>query len=380
MKILFIGARLFDDVALYTKKNAIQTIITESNSESSNLNLSDKFYTVSRGMEEPMEIAIKEEVDGVVPLIGVDGPLVDVANMKEILEKDHGILVASSGVGAASICADKFKTKEFFVNNNINTPQFSKISKNNYKTVLPDLLSNKSPVVLKQSSGQGGSGIKIVSNMTDVGNYFDTYNDAMAEKFLEGFEVSIEVLRWNGKSVPLVPVCKGKTTVEGIHPLKKIKKAPLDIEHVDNQINNNYIKKVAVKIAETMKLEGTADIDLIFHRETGKNYAIEVNARPSGTRYITGAATDVYIMHELIKMVAGNWDPVKLENRIKDYSSIEIPVGNYSSEKNNYKFREFTNQNPWIIHGPKNHERITIRGDSSENVVKKAEELKIFLG
>lgn len=378
MKILFIGARLFDDVAIYTQKNAIQTIVTESNSEAPNLKLADKFYTVSRGMDEPIKIAIKEEVDGVVPLIGVDGPLVDVAKMKEILEKDHGIPVSSSGVSAASICADKFKTKEFFVKNNINTPKFSKVSRNNYKELLPYMMTNNSPVVLKQGFGQGGSGIKVLSNVAFAENYFETFENAMAEEFLEGYEISIEVLRWNGKSVPLVPVNKGKTTVECTHPLKKIKKAPLKIEGIDNQSNNAFIRKLAIKIAETMNLEGTADIDIIFDMKTGKNYVIEVNARPSGTRYITGAATDVHIMHELIKMVAGNWDPLELSDRIKNYSSIEIPVGNYVSDKNNYRFREFIGENSWIIHGPENHERITIRGDTMNSAVKKAEELKIL--
>ena len=36
-----------------------------------------------------------------------------------------------------------------------------------------------------------------------------------------------------------------------------------------------------------MGLEGTADIDIIFDPETNENNVIEVNARPSGTRYIT---------------------------------------------------------------------------------------------
>ncbi|MTK64052.1 MAG: ATP-grasp domain-containing protein, partial [Methanobacterium sp.] len=332
MKILFIGARLFDDVALYTKKNRIQSIITESNSESPNLKLSDQFFEVSRGMEEPMKIAIQEEVDGVVPLIGVDGPLVDVAKMKEVLEKDHGIQVASSGVKAASICADKIKTKEFFVNNNIETPEFFRLSKNDNKKLLTELLS-ESPVVLKQGSGQGGSGIKIVSNFDGVGGYFDDFDETLAEKFLEGFEVSIEVLRWNGKTIPLVPVYKGKTTLNGLHPLKKVKKAPLDIDGVDNDLNNEKIRKIAVKIADTLDLEGTADIDLIFDMKTGKNYVIEINARPSGTRYITGASTNVYIMQELVKMVSGVWDPNELVERMKNYYSIEAPVGSYSSSK-----------------------------------------------
>jgi carbamoylphosphate synthase large subunit len=378
MKILFIGARLFDDVTLYTRRNAIETIITESNSESTNLDLADKFYVVSRGMEEPMEIAIKEEVDGVVPLIGVDGPLVEIAKMKESLREDYGIPVAASGLNASSICADKILTKEFFIKNNIKTPESFKVSQKDYKKILPKMFSSQRPVVLKQEQGQGGSGIKIVSSMNEAEEYFNIFKSSMAEEYIEGIEVSIEVLRWHGKTIPLVPVYKGETSIEGIHPLKKLKKAPLDIEGIDNEENNREIQKIAVKIAETMKIEGTADIDIIFNQDNESNYVIEVNARPSGTRYITGAASDVNILQELIKMASGTWNPYKLQNSIKQYSAIEVPVGSYVSNKNNYNFREFSNKNSWIIHGPENHERVTIREKSIECAIKKAEKLKIM--
>ena len=82
-------------------------------------------------------------------------------------------------------------------------------------------------------------------------------------------------MRWNGKSVPLVPVCKGKTTIEGTHPLKKIKKAPLNIDNVENIMNNRKIRETAMKIAEILNLEGCADIDMIFDPETGQNNVIE---------------------------------------------------------------------------------------------------------
>jgi hypothetical protein len=77
-------------------------------------------------------------------------------------------------------------------------------------------------------------------------------------------------------------------------------------------------------------------------------------------------------------MASGTWNPYKLQNRIKKYSAIEIPVGNYVSNKNNYNFREFSNKNSWIIHGPENHERVTIREKSIEFAIKKAEKLKIM--
>lgn len=375
MKILFIGARLFDDVALYTKKNSITSVITESNPESPNLKLANSHYIVSRGIEEPLKIAIEENVDGVVPLIGIDGPLIEFAMMKERLEENYGIPVVASGVKAASVCADKYKTKKFFIKNNIKTPEFFEISKNNYNRVLSH---DQMPIVLKQAQGQGGSGIKIFSSMEGVGNYFHEFESAVAEKFIGGAEISVEVLRWKGKTVPLVPVYKGDTTVEGIHPLKKIKKAPLEIEGIDNLENNQIIQEIAVKIAETIGLEGTADIDMIFDYKTGENNVIEVNARPSGTRYITGAVTGVNIMHELIDMASGQWDALNLKERIKNYSAVEIPVGTYPSNKNSYKFREFSNENSWIIHGPENHERITIRGNTIEEAVKSAVDLGIL--
>ena len=195
MKILFIGARLFDDVALYTRKNSIKSIITESNPQSSNLKLADSHYIVSRGMNEPMKIAIQENVDGVVPLIGIDGPLVEVAIMKEKLEEDYGIPVVSSPVSAANTCVDKYKTKEFFVENKIKTPEFVKITKNGYKQIL----NVHEAIVLKHVTGQGGSGIKIIQSTGNIKEYLHEFENGIAEKFIKGFEVSIEVLRWKGK-------------------------------------------------------------------------------------------------------------------------------------------------------------------------------------
>ena len=376
MKILFIGARLFDDVALYTKKNSITSIISESNAISPNLKLADSNYIVSRGMDEPMKIAIQEEVDGVVPLIGIDGPLVEVAIMKKELEEDHGIPVVASPVFAAKTCFDKFKTKEFFVKNNIKTPEYFKMKDDHGK--VRQKIKYKEPVVLKQIEGQGGSGIKIVSSINDFDRYFPAFENGLAEKFIDGPEISIEVLRWKGKTVPLVPVYKGKTTLECIHPLEKIKKAPLEIPDINNKENNLKIQKIAINIANKLGLEGTADIDIIFNPKTQENNVIEINARPSGTRYITGAATGVNIMHELIDMASGDWDALKLKNKIKNYSAIEIPVGSYPSNKNNHKFREFSNKNSWIIHGPKNYERITIRGETMAKAIRISKDLKIL--
>ncbi len=365
MKILFIGARLFDDIAAYTKKEGITSIITESNPDSKNLKLSDFYYIVPRGMKEPKEIALKEDVDAVVPLIGIDKPLFEIAKMKEDLEENYGLPVVASPVDAISISGDKLKTKEFFIKNGIKTPLFNILSTDSSKIPLP--------AVLKQLEGQGGSGIKIADNEEDFKNCIGDFEGAIMEEFIEGIEVSIEVLRWNEETVPLVPVYKGKTTLECIHPLDKLKIAPLNME---NQRNVD-IRSLAGKIADFLGAEGVIDIDIIIDKKTGINYFIEINTRPSGTRYLTAASTNISPMHELVDMASGKWNSKDVQKRIKQYNALEIPVGDYKTEKNNYKFREFNSENCWVIHGPQNFQRITIRAESMSKAYETAKRLNI---
>jgi carbamoylphosphate synthase large subunit len=251
MKLLFIGARLFDDVALYTKNNGITTVLTESNPKSSNLNLADSHYIVSRGMDQPKEIAIKEDVDGVVPLIGIDGPLFDVALIKEELERDYGLPVVASPPDAVSISGDKIKTKKVLMENEIKTPEYSLIQPHQ------KLTQKEFPMVLKQTQGQGGKDIKIALSSEDVHAYLEQYDCGLAERFIDGIEISVEILRWKGHSIPLVPVYKGRTTLDCIHPLHKLKKAPLTVDNDDTSKEiRDSIRKIAQDIGELIGVEG----------------------------------------------------------------------------------------------------------------------------
>ncbi len=383
MKLLFIGARLFDDVALYTKKMGITTVLTESNPKSPNLSLADSYKIVPRGMDHPKEIAIKEDVDGVVPLIGIDDPLYDVALLKEDLETNYGLPVVASPPNTVAIAGNKIKTKEFLLENNIKTPEHCLINSNQ------KLRIKEFPLVLKQSKGQGGKDIKIALKEEDVIDYLKQYDEVLVERFINGIEVSVEILRWQNKSIPLVPVYKGKTTLDCTHPLQKLKKAPLkfDIEGekgLGDEISyfhnyNQMIRQMAKDIAKLLGVEGTADLDFIFDKINKNTWVLEINTRPSGTRYLTAASSDINPLHELVDMASGVWDASRVAERMKEYFAMEVPVGDYLSEKNNYQFRDFNEQNSWIIHGPQNHQRITIRGKNEENALKTALNLNLNL-
>lgn len=374
MKILFIGARLFNEVADFTKSKGIDPILTESNPDSPNLDLADEHHIVPRGMEVPMELAISRDVDAVVPLIGIDKPLLEVAVMKEKLEKEHNLPVVASGINATEISTDKYKTKEFLLENKLKTPKYTGITRDHYKN---GSLEIEYPVVLKQSEGQGGVGVKIALSPQDVEEYMKLYPQAMMEEYVAGPEISVEVLRWDNKSVPLVGVYKGETTLTGTHPLEKTRNAPSDIDGLDNQ----ELKAIAKKIMDGIDGNGTAEVEFIFNRDEKEINTLEINTRPSGTRFLTFCSSNINSMHQLVNMAVGEWNPQKIEREMKNYHAMEIPLPPESLNANpllkkggKEKKQLLTAKKPYIIHGPQKASRITIRSrnmEESREIIKK---------
>ena len=109
MKVLFIGSRLYDDIDWYVKSKNIESVLTESNEEAINLDLPDQVFIVPRGMDGPKQVALMQKVDAIVPLIGIDPPLIDVARMKEEVEEEYGIPVVAAGVRAVELTSNKIR-------------------------------------------------------------------------------------------------------------------------------------------------------------------------------------------------------------------------------------------------------------------------------
>lgn len=351
MKILFIGSRLYDDVDYYVREKNISSILTESNENAINLDLPDEVVIVPRGMEEPKKIAIERDVDAVVPLIGIDPPLMDVAIMKEELEGEYGIPVIASDVEAVRLTSNKINTKEFFENEGINTPEYQVIES-------PSQLELDFPVVLKQGEGQGGKDIMIAKSIGDVEEYFNDFNEALCEKFVEGSEISIEVLAFNGEIVPLEPIYKGETTLEGTHPLNKIKTGPLSIPGLDKKV----IQETAYKVARGLNSDGIFEMDFMYSKD-GEVFVIEINTRPNGTRYLTTGTCNISSLHELVNMATGEFSRENIEGKMENYFATEIPIGTYNGKAPTQPLKSFKHDD-FIVHGPEGYQRITIRAKS----------------
>ena len=362
MKLLFIGSRLYDDIDWYVKSKDIESVLTESNEEAINLDLPDQVFIVPRGMDGPKQVALMQNVDAIVPLIGIDPPLIDVAYMKEEVEEEYGIPVVAAGVRAVELTSNKIKTKEFYNEIGVVTPNYQILNS-------PEELAMDFPVVLKQGEGQGGKDIKVAESIEDVEEYFNNFDQALCEEFIEGSEISIEVLGFNGEYVALPPIYKGETTLEGTHPLNKTKTGPCMV----NGLDNNLVQHTAYKVAKNLASDGIFEMDFMYSAKKDQLYAIEVNTRPNGTRYLTTATCGVNSLCELVNMAIGEFSLSNIYDKLEYYYSTEIPIGNYEGPVPNEPVKSFED-NDFVVHGPEGYQRVTARAKSKnglENLVNK---------
>ena len=363
MKLLFIGSRLYDDIDWYVKSKNIESVLTESNEGAINLDLPDQVFIVPRGMDGPKQVALMQNVDAIVPLIGIDPPLIDVAHMKEEVEEEYGIPVIAAGVRAVEMTSNKIKTKKFYEEIGVVTPNYQILNS-------PDELALEFPVVLKQGEGQGGKDIKVAKSIEDVEEYFTHFNQALCEEFIEGSEISIEVLGYDGEFVALPPIYKGETTIEGTHPLNKVKTGPCMVEGLDN----NLVQHTAYKVAKNLDSDGIFEMDFMYSPQKNQLYAIEVNTRPNGTRYLTTATCGVNSLCELINMAIGEFSLSNVYDKLEYFYSTEIPVGDYGGPSPNEPVKSFE-YNDFVVHGPVGYQRVTARAESKENLQNLVEKL-----
>ncbi len=356
MKLLFIGSRLYDDIDWYVKNKCIESVLTESNEDAINLDLPDQVFIVPRGMDGPKQVALMQNVDAIVPLIGIDPPLIDVAYMKEEVEKEYGIPVVAAGVRAVELTSNKIKTKEFYQEIDVPTPEYQILNS-------PEELKLDFPIVLKQGEGQGGKDIKVAKSMDEVKEYFEQFDHALCEKFIEGSEISIEVLGFNGEFIALPPIYKGETTLEGTHPLNKVKTGPCMVEGLDNDL----VQHTAYKVAKNLNSDGIFEMDFMYSRENNQLYAIEVNTRPNGTRYLTTATCGVNSLCELVNMAIGEFSVSNILDKLEYHYSTEIPIGNYEGPTPNEPVKSFED-NDFVVHGPIGYQRVTARANSKEEL------------
>ena len=132
-------------------------------------------------------------------------------------------------------------------------------------------------------------------------------------------------------------------------------------------LDNNLVQHTAYKVAKNLDSDGIFEMDFMFSKETKQLYAIEVNTRPNGTRYLTTATCGINSLCELVNMAIGEFSLSKIYDNLEYHYSTEIPIGNYEGPSPNEPVKSFED-NDFVVHGPEGYQRVTARADSKEGL------------
>ena len=235
-------------------------------------NISDFFYPISVLEKEQLLVKCKEiGIDGITT-IAIDICVPTIAFIAENLN------LISNTYKSSIIATNKAKMRLAFEDANVNSPKSICLE----NTKLINELNLSFPLIVKPTDRSGSRGVSKVYNEIELKNAIDRgleeslENKVVIEEFIEGVEVSVESISWQGNHHILVITDK-VTTGE-----------PYFVElahHQPSALSNEIQEKIK---SETLKALNALEVKFgASHSEfkitnEGKVYAIEVGARMGG--------------------------------------------------------------------------------------------------
>lgn len=259
--------------------------------------------------EEVLEVAIKENVDGVVTTCN-DMGLESVGYCCEKLN------LQGLSWNAAKISSNKLLMKELLVKNGVRTARFHNI--HNVEELYKASKELRMPVILKATDLQGSRGIQIVRDAQELGN---AYKDVMSltrkdyciiEEFIEGTEFGAQAYVYNGEVLFVLP--HGDETI--------MCKTAVPVGHyMPYTMKEELAKDVELQAKEAIKAIGLdyCAVNIDFIERDNKAYIIELTGRggANGLTDITGMHFGINYYEMILEMALGNNPNSVFGNRAK---------------------------------------------------------------
>ncbi|HEY3374996.1 MAG TPA: ATP-grasp domain-containing protein [Candidatus Aquicultor sp.] len=302
MKVLVIGNIGFDLMAPYLQKEGIETILVITTREPLNAEYADHayFYQSETDFWPLVDLAVEEQADAVISISGPDPANLRDGHVKDVLEREFNIPVLANPLQAVQIAADKEKTKEFLHRHGFPATEGHVVSSRSEAFEAADKYGY--PLVLKLIDHSGGTGMQIVHNRLDlIKGMGSSEGRVLIEKYTAGPEFSVEVLNFDGKTLPMLPVFKGYTNHECLHPMERVKLAPAPLPEIDIA----HLRDLARDVIGTLGVQPTGDVDIVWSEDGPR--ILEINPRFGGVTALSMAASGIISYHALIDMLLGRW-------------------------------------------------------------------------
>jgi carbamoyl-phosphate synthase large subunit len=274
----------------YQKKYECKIITIDVNPFVAGRYLSDKFYTVPPA-EHPhavdilLKICKEEHVDLLVPIFDLWLPAISKA--REVFQK-LGTFPLISAPETIEVCIDKYKTFQFFKENNIPTVKtFTR------EFILRKIENNGKlsfPLFIKPRIG-GRASINAfkVEDKSELLFYISRTKNWIVQEYIDGEEYTLDCLNTlDGKKCLAVVVRKRIETKGGLSVKSET-------------VYDEELIKFAIKIGEKLKIVGPYNIQC-FKDKDGNIFFTEINPRFAGTHafsIIAGLNSILYVLDML---------------------------------------------------------------------------------
>lgn len=270
----------------------------------------------------PMEVldqARKLHPDALVSLALLDPYCWRDAIVADYFRECMRIPVIANAPACVLLAADKWRTKQLLKEHGIAVSEAMPVA--DLGGALEAARVMGFPLVLKRNDGYSGQGMRLFEHAEQLQRFYRRQPSHMiAEHFEDAIELSVDVLRWNGRVTPLTVIDKGQTERDlRRHPIYRLRLAPAQLDRETCE----SVLSTAGRAVDALGLVGLAECELLLHPTKGP-LVLEVNPRLAGTSRLSAAATGLDLHKCLVNMALGRYDADGLT--IKQHVAVQIPA------------------------------------------------------
>jgi biotin carboxylase len=322
--LLILGAGKEQVVAITTARaKGIRTVVLDKNPKADGGLLADEFHLVStRDRDAVLDFArnYPTKIDGVMTIASDIPHMVSAA--AEVLGARH------IPPAVAELCVHKLDMKKRLHETGVNVPPFASVKST---TDLEAFIAKVGyPVVIKPVDNSGARGVLRLTDKSDIAEAvayssgFALSGELMAEKFIEGLQVSTEGLMLDGTFHCTGFADRNYSRLDDSTPF--MVEDGGDLHTVLDPAAKQLVEAEFEKATRALGIDwGPSKGDMIFGTD-GRAHVIEIAARLSGGNFCYDKvpwATGVDIVDVLIDMAVGNpVDPARL-----------VPIRNLASSQ-----------------------------------------------
>lgn len=158
------------------------------------------------------------------------------------------------------------------------------------------------PLVAKPRRDFTGKGFRIFQTHAEVEAYLRRcrVKDLLVEPFMEGSELSLELVRWDGVCVPQPVVYKGETRLNHLeHPVYRPRLSPW----LRGTAPERRVVETGRAMADALGLEGACELEFVV--ADGVPHLMEINPRVSGVTRLCSAGGGSSTFRQLARVAMG---------------------------------------------------------------------------